>query len=76
METEISVMFYIGLKQKDGSTLFYNEMNRNWSIFRRDAMGWVSESVAGSRLESNITRSNVPQNAEVVGIRTTIEEVK
>lgn len=76
METEVKTFWYIGLDQVDGSTLFYNEMNRNWSKWRRDASAWLAEWVAVDHLKDNIERKNVPVNAKAVGIRQTVEEIK
>ena len=75
METEIKTFWYIGLEQ-EGSTLFYSEQNRNWSIWRSEASGWLTKDVAEARLRGNIERNNVPRNAKVVGVRLTTEEIK
>ena len=76
METEVKTMWYIGLAQEDGSTLFYNEHQRNWSIWRRDATSWLFEGVAEEHLWDNIQRKNVPPNAKAVGVKQTVEEIK
>ena len=76
METEVKTLWYIGLPQEDGSTLFYNDHKRSWTIWRRDASAWMSEFVAEGHLMENIQRKNIPSNAKAVGVRQTTEEIK
>lgn len=75
METEVKTLWYLGLDQKGGSTLFYNEQARNWSLWRSEATTWLSEYVANEHLATNKQRNNVPLNTRVVTIKITIEEV-
>ena len=74
MEDEVKVLWYLGLEQVDGRTLFYNEHNRNWSIWRRDATGWAFERVAVEHLATNKQRNSVPQNTKVIKVTTIVEE--
>jgi hypothetical protein len=75
METEVKTGWFIGMEIEDGYTLFYNEQQRYWSQWRRDATGWLSAEVCKEHLNNNLGRKNIPSCAKVIEIRTTIEEI-
>ena len=72
METEVKTSWFIVLIEPDNTVLYYNEDDRNWTLFRRDATSFIFENSAVDRLESNIKRNNVPSNSKVIKVTTTI----
>ena len=78
MESQVSRKWYICLELIDGEFLYFNNEHhlKNWSAFRREGTAWMWENAADEALLDHKLRDNVPSNARVVGIKTTIEEVK
>lgn len=78
METEVTTWFYIVLDMVDGGVLYYNNEShrRNWSAFRREGTPWTFIKGAENVLRDLLDRNNVPANARVIKIRTTVEEVE
>lgn len=78
METEVTTRFYIGLDLNDGTILYFNNEHhlKNWSAFRRQGTAWTFIKGAENALRDQLDRNNVPTDARVVVIRTTVEEVE
>lgn len=78
METEVTTMFYIVLDMRDGGILYFNDAshNRNWSAYRREGTAYVWQKGAENKLKDLIKRNNVPADARIINLRTTVEEIK
>ncbi len=77
MEKQVTTKFYIVLDMVDGSLLYYNNSVhlRNWSAYRREGTSWEWKKGADNALTDQLNLDNIPANARVIELRTTIEEV-
>jgi hypothetical protein len=78
MESEVTITFYIGLDMVDGSVLYFNSEphQKNWSAFRRQGTAWTYPKGAENALREQLDRKNVPSNARVIKLKTTVEEIE
>jgi len=78
METEVSVKYYIGLDMLDGSHLYlnYGQHPKSWTPYRGQATSWDWESGIVTSFNEQVNLNNIPSNARIVKIKTTVEETK
>jgi hypothetical protein len=78
MESTVSYKYYIALDQEDGSTLYLSNdgYRKEWSGFRRNGRNWAYPDPAKEKLAEYKIQGDVPPNARVLKVKTTVEEVK